>query len=722
MKDYIYDIEVLPNVFTCTVMQVKSGKFKEFEISPRKNGIKKFVSWINKRRINNDRMVGFNNIHYDYPVIHHILTELRDYTGAKALTEAIYKKSKAIINDSNRGLKFAHTIWDNQHLVAQLDLFKIHHFDNPARSTSLKRLQFNMRLKSIQEFGIPFDEPVLRPSIIKRLMKYNRHDVSTTKSFMDFSLNQIKFREELTAEYGRDCMNHNDTKIGEDYLVSQIRDRIGEDVLYTIDEETGKRKKRGTPRKVIPIKDIIFDYIKFDTPEFQAVLDKLNGMKMFVINGKFHWNEHDKYHEFYAKLKEVKAALRFAKKELKKWEKDSVQWLKFKEDIDMMDHMMEKYADHHVICDIDGFTFEFGKGGLHGSRSKAVYISNKTHVIKDVDVAGFYPDLGFKNELYPEHLTKGFCTIYGELPKQRALHVKGTSGNKLFKLAGNGSYGKTNSKYSVLFDPKYMVATTINGQLMLAMLWEKLRTIDGIEIVQANTDGITFYIDRKQLKLASAICNQWQRDTMMVLEHVTYDKMFIRDVNNYMAVYMDGNIKTKGAYVYKTLYHDKGMNTDDVEWHKNHSMIIVQKAAEAELVHGIPASKFIMDHDNIYDFFLCTNVNRTDQLMIGEGVIPAIGKRTDDNYIPPELDPINEEIQRVSRYLVGTKGGLLTKKMKPKVGIYDAEGKYDRFTSINAGQRVTIHNDIESEDVNDYDINYQFYVDEANKLIEPFRR
>ena len=67
----------------------------------------------------------------------------------------------------------------------------------------------------------------------------------STKAFLDLSSPQIKFRELLEEQMDKSFINDNDTKIGEKYLVDRLRDEVGEDILYTEDEE-GKRKKRIT--------------------------------------------------------------------------------------------------------------------------------------------------------------------------------------------------------------------------------------------------------------------------------------------------------------------------------------------------------------------------------------------------------------------------------------------------------------------------------------------
>ena len=57
-------------------------------------------------------------------------------------------------------------------LVEQIDLFKIHHFDNMARSTSLKLLEFNMRLASVKDLPFPVGSTLTRDQVVM-LKEYN---------------------------------------------------------------------------------------------------------------------------------------------------------------------------------------------------------------------------------------------------------------------------------------------------------------------------------------------------------------------------------------------------------------------------------------------------------------------------------------------------------------------------------------------------------------------
>ena len=689
MTDYIYDFEVLPNVWTCYVYNCRTGKYFKFEISPRRNDFKRFIKWTLLRQANGDRAVGFNNEFYDYPVWHAMMTEFRGATGAKSLTNAIYKRSKDIIKTGNLpGLgRFKYTVWPNDQIVKQIDLFKIYHFDNKAKRTSLKRLQFNMRLPSIVEFDVSFDE-FLDVKEIPKLLTYNKYDVSSTHKFYELSLEQIKFREEMSEEIGKSLLSANDTKIGMDHITKSIKERIGSHVLF---DEDGK--KITTKHSEIPLDEVIFDFIQFDHPEFRKVLAFMKTLKIFIVKGKFHWNEKDDYREGLKLINEAKEAVKEMRRDGLRKGDPALDAAELGRNI-----LVEKYDDYKITCEIDGFEFDFGKGGLHGARKGSVYRSNSTHVILDIDVTSFYPNIGIVKQLFPAHLTKAFCAIYAALPALRKQHKKGTWQNKLFKLIMNSFYGNTNSAHSHACDPKYTVDTTINGQLMLCMAWEKLREIPDIEIIQANTDGITFYINRKYVKQAGKICRDWQKTTGMQLEQAVYSQMFTRDVNNYVCEYKGGGIKAKGAYLFDSLYHTKGMKTDNIEWHKNHSMLVVQKAAQAAMLTGISVTKFIINHTDVYDFFLCTNVNRGSRLTLCRG---------DDEI---------QELQRNTRYLISNTDERLVKVMPP---LAKAPNKW-RKIGINTEYNVSIHNEVLSDDIDDFDINYQFYVDAALKLLKPF--
>jgi hypothetical protein len=114
----------------------------------------------------------------------------------------------------------------------------------------------------------------------------------------------------------------------------------------------------------------------------------------------------------------------------------------------------------------------------------------------------------------------------------------------------NGAYGKSLSEHSILYDPKFGLTVTINGQLLMYLLCEKLLEIEGLKLLQVNTDGLTIRYPRRESSDVHSVMEWWQNKTRLRLEKAVYQRMIIRDVNNYIAIYEDGSLKTKGAYFY----------------------------------------------------------------------------------------------------------------------------------------------------------------------------
>jgi len=292
-----------------------------------------------------------------------------------------------------------------------------------------------------------------------------------------------------------------------------------------------------------------------------------------------------------------------------------------------------------------------------------------------------------------EHLGEAFCDIYAEIKRQRVGYAKDAPENLMLKLALNGTYGDTNNKYSPFYDPQYTMSITINGQLVLCMLAEQLMKIPGLQMIQVNTDGLTVRTRREYLPHIERVKEWWCTVTKLELEDATYDKMYIRDVNSYLAVSPGGKLKRKGAYEHSI---EKPGGKNNLGWHQNHSALVVQKAAEAALIRGENIETFIYHHPDVMDFMLRTKVPRSSRLvMVGP-------------------DGIDRPLQNITRYFISREGGSLVKIMNPLKG-----KTVDRRIGINVGWKVMplneIRYDIERE------IDYRYYITEARKLVDPLK-
>jgi len=643
MGDVVYDLEVYPNVFTMTVYDLDTEQYQVFEISPRRKDRLKIKDYLETLRRNESNMIGFNNWFYDYPVLHFVYHNLKAGDSWKVMNKMIYDKSMQIIK-SGFDERWVNTVQPKDQIVKQIDLYRIHHFDNKARMTSLKVLEFNMRSEYVQELPFP-PGTVLTDVQIDDLIDYNKHDVLNTVRFYQKSQPQLMFREALSLRYGREVMNHNDSKIGKDYFLMRVQD----EGVACFDEG---RNPIQTKRDKIVVKDIIFDYIEFQRPEFQAVL---NWFKAQVLTS-------------------TKAVLTEIPKE------EIGQEL-----LPYCDLSGPKGRVKNLNCVIDGFRFDFGTGGIHGSVESTTVVEDDEYMILDIDVTSLYPSIAIENNVYPAHLGEKFVQIYADMKKERISYAKGTPENGMLKLALNGVYGDSNNQYSPFYDPQYTMTITINGQLMLCMLAEMVMEIPGLNIIQINTDGITMRLPREEMPWLKDIMSHWESLTGLELEQVQYAKMCIRDVNNYLAVGTDGKVKRKGAYDYK------------VGWHQNHSALVIPKAAEAALVDGQDIEDFILNHEDDYDFFLRTKVPRNSCLLLED-----------------DLGIDSEQIQNVSRYFVAREGGKLIKVMPPLKG----SGK-ERRIGINKTEYVVVCN--ESSDLDRDNVDYSWYINETTKMVDPLR-
>ena len=683
--DWIYDLEVFPNCFTFTAVCADNSRTHVYECSTRKNDVSQLFEFLDMLHDKKHRMVGFNNKGFDYPVLHALL-EVR----AKAVTvsgKAVAKKAYKVAQDLI-SVQAEHNNARLNEYIKQIDLFKIHHFDNKARATSLKMIEFNMKSDSIED--LPFSVGTeLTDSEIDVLLKYNMHDVIKTLDFYNISLNAIRFRDELSKKYKRDFTNHNDTKIGKDYFIMQL-EKTMPDSCYKKDS-TGKKVINQTKRPLIAIKDCLFNYYDFQRPEFQAIFnwfkkqtitetkgvfsdvtaDKLDRVSMFaemnIMRKKFNAGQID---EELVAFKAAYPAGWIDKTQLKAKKKGQPTY----------SYWYCWYEAETLNVVVDGFRFDFGTGGIHGSVSSCIVAESDTHQIIDADVSSMYPNIAIANRVYPEHLTDRFCDIYKDVYEQRKSYPKASAENAMLKLALNGVYGDSNNQYSPFYDPQYTMTITINGQLSLCLLAEKLLTIDGLSLVQVNTDGVTVLCPRNMMDKYNAICEAWQQQVGLQLEYASYSKMIIRDVNNYLAFYTDGKVKRKGAYQYEGL-----------GWHQNQGGLVIPMAAEANMIYGTAIEDFVQTHKDLYNFMLRTKVPRNSKLML-------------------VMDDGTEiQQQNICRYYACKDGGKLVKIMPALI-----EGGEDRRLSINSSWNVKTCNNI--KDFGN-DIDYNYYIAEAKKLV-----
>jgi len=541
----IFDIETMQELF-CVVCMVPGKAGKSFQVSKWKNQLDAFVRYTEAN--SSAYWVGYNNLRFDSQVVEWIL---RNYENWHELTNLdicarIAQKAADVIHDANYDVFPEYR--EHELSLKQLDLFKIHHYDNKNRMVSLKRLEFEMDLENIEEMPIHHTKTDMTKQEIELTIEYCHNDVDATYEFYKITLgdtdhplykgdNRIELRMDIEEEFGIPCMNYSDSKIGDEMIKKYYCQEKG--IKYT------ELPKKGYFRKSIDVKNCIARYVEFQTPQLKTFLTKIKKLQLGLQDD-------------------------------------------FKEHIDFY-----------------GNVYSFMKGGLHTENSPKIFEADEDYEIIDWDVSSYYPAIIINNGKFPAHLGKEFLRGYKQMFDKRLelkplakkdKKIKGIVG--ALKLAVNSVYGKSSDMQNWIYDRQLTMFTTITGELSLMMLIEQYELND-IHVISANTDGVTIKIKKDLIPLMYKINKTWMDLTQYELERTDYSKIIFSTVNDYLAIMTNGEIKKKGDFL------------TDFELHKNKSARIVPIALERYFVYGTPVDVTIRSHTNLYDFCLRQKATRS---------------------------------------------------------------------------------------------------------------
>ena len=663
---WIWDLETYPNFFLATFKNKITGKWFEFEISDRYNDLDKLrIFLLNQCQ----GLIGFNNINFDYPVIHNsILKNNNIWTSYD-----IYEEVEKIIAN-----KYS-AIWDNQIIIPQLDLYRIWHYDNKNKSCSLKWLEFAMRWSNLQELPYAVGS-ILTFEEMDNVRTYCRNDINATEQFYLKSLKHISLRQFYTNQEGINMMNASEIRMSKDifgkYLAKEMKISVKE------------LNQMRTHRKEIDIKDIIFDYIKFNNPINQQTLDNFK-------NFKWQYNEDTE----------------------------------------------KAFENIKFSVPYENVVREYAEGGLHSFGKAGIYESDNEWELWDFDFASFYPHISFRNNLHPEHIPEPiFSTIYEGFYKDRKLYDKKDPRNYVLKIILNGSYGLSKDKYAFLYDPKWQLAICINGQLLLTLLTERIVEACKIKptIIFENTDGCMIRIHKSDINKVKEACKQVETICNIPLEAQLCEKIIALNVNNYINIISDDNIKFKGCFEI------------DRDYHKNHSKRIVPIALGEYFINNKSIEETIFKHITMFstNSDSISNIDNSNKHDISfyenYGIYDFCigGKMKGDNKLYARsiqnFKVIDEPIGKINRYYISDNGTELIKKLPPleKNGL-TATDKYkakidqnqmnifdiienvkiepsDREENLEAGWKCQLFN-IFKED--EYNINFKYYINECKKTI-----
>jgi len=493
-EKFIFDIECYSNYFLVSFMSLASGKVIYFERTTNKDFNTPKLKWI----VDTFCLVGFNSWSYDIPILAMALAGKSNAQLKQATNDIIVNQMRPA--DILRAAKVKKITPNHIDLIEVAPLF-----------ASLKI--YGGRLHAPRMQDLPFHpETILSAEQMDIVRWYCVNDLSNT-AFLHQSLKeQLILREALSQEYGMDLRSKSDAQIAEAVIANEV-ERIN-----------GRRAQR---HEIVPgtsYKYQIPRFLKYETPLMNRALNIVRHADFIVSeNGAI---------SMPAELKELK-------------------------------------------LQIANSVYRLGIGGLHSSEQCAAHVASEDIELRDIDVESYYPRIILNLGLYPKHLGTAFLKVYNDIVERRIKAKDGAKRIKALlkqeglnedvkvrynkelevlevtsdslKITINGSFGKLGSKYSVLYAPDLLIQVTVTGQLSLLMLIERME-LAGVSVVSANTDGIVLKYHKTRKAEVDAIIAQWERDTQFKMESTFYSAIYSRDVNNYIAVKYDGDVKTKGAY------------------------------------------------------------------------------------------------------------------------------------------------------------------------------
>lgn len=416
-------------------------------------------------------------------------------------------------------------------------------------SAPLKLYGGRIHAPRLQDLPFPHNKIIDRQEI-DYVRGYNGNDLDLTHLLFDFLKPQIKLREDLSNKYQIDLRSKSDAQIAEAVISKEMR-KLGEKV-------SKPQIKIGH----------VFQYqkptwLKFKTPYLNKILNT-------VLEAMFVVNEHKR--------------------------------------------VVTPQSISELSIEIGNCIYKMGNGGLHSSEKSIRHLETDEIRLIDCDVESYYPRIVLNEKLVPEHLSAVILDVFENIVTTR-LAAK-ASGDKdtadSLKIVINSLFGKLGDPYSVFYAPQLVTQTTVTGQLALLMQIEMLE-LAGFEVISANTDGVITKVPRNRYEEFCSIVKYWEKSTGFKTEETNYKAVYSRDVNNYIAIKTNGEVKTKGVYSEVGSALNSPLS-------KNPESYICSMAVQEFLTKGVPIQETVLNcGQNVAQKHYPTKISRFVSVRVVKG-------------------------------------------------------------------------------------------------------
>jgi len=598
------DYETLKNCFTGVFEHYKTSETKVFVIHDLRNDINDFISFLEDNINKKEWHISYNGLAFDGQVTHYIIDNHQDWLDLSGceVANVIYRYAQRCIQKSNKKEFSDYPQWKMK--IGQIDVFKLHHWDNPAKRSSLKWIQYSMDWENILDMPIHHETEITTQEQINTILEYCINDVRSTKEIYNRSKSQIGLRKELTMTYNINMFSASEPRISKEifgYYLSQNLNIPKRDL-----------RKMRTHRDTIKVSDIILPCVSFTSDEFKSLHARFNALEVNASNLKG----------------------------------------SFKYKID--------YKGVKTHFGLGGAHGAAKKGIYESSEDLVILSSDVTSFYPNLAIKNKWSPGHFPKE--------EFCNQYEWFFEERKKIPKSNPMNYVYKIILNSTFGLSNDINSFFYDPELCLRITINGQLTLMMLYEQImERIPGAVALLQNTDGVETIIPREHIDLYMEICKEWEDKTNLNLEHDEYQKLVLADVNNYIGVnnFVEVDItkwrelkQSQPHYLYKV---DKDkfsfapvklkgrFDFYNLQLHKNKSKLVIPKAIYYYFVHDVLPEDYLDKNKNILDYCIGGK---------SKGDWKQVARYLKDGSF------VEDELQKINRYFISTAGKKVIKVNK----------------------------------------------------------
>lgn len=295
------DYETMKNCFIAVFEHYKEQKRRVFVIHKMtdKDQYFQFVQFLLDNIEKDEWHISYNGLAFDSQVTEYILKNKDDweYLSNDEIAHKIYLYAQELII-RDRGVPPDFPEWELK--IRQIDLFKMNHWDNVAKRSGLKWIQYSMDWDNVEDMPLAHNKPLDTIEEIEMVIKYCINDVTSTKRILHVSREQLMLRRSLTEEYGINLYSASETKIARELFAHFLSEKTG--------IKKYELKKMRTNRACVELSKCILPYITFENKCFQDLLHFFKGKVVYETKGALNHKVRFKNLDIYYGLGGVHAA------------------------------------------------------------------------------------------------------------------------------------------------------------------------------------------------------------------------------------------------------------------------------------------------------------------------------------------------------------------------------------------------------------------------------